>query len=186
MEFLLIVMLTVSSYVDSTAIEKSTSAIQSSKNTDKFEPWKKIYLPQTIQPTSYELRLTPNFYNDTSFFHGNILIGFKVLKDTNTILVHSRNLVITFTTLQICEQVVNVTRAFQYEEYWVVQTKESIKASLPTCSNSLGLGFRGILTNPEDLAHPVFGFHKGTYVDETTGKRRSVFSIYTAKLQNLR
>ena len=177
MEFLLIVVLTVSSYVDSTAIDKRDSS-------DEYQPWKIPYLPQTTQPVRYDLHLTPDFYGDASTFSGQISMRFKVVKDTKTILVHFRNLEITETALRICsEDISNVSRAFQYEQYWVVQTNESMQ-SLSDCTHWLGLSFRGNLRQPDeefffDDHDPVFGFYKGKYVDKRTGKERSVFSSYS-------
>ena len=174
MEFLLILMLTVSSCVGSTAIDKRSSS-------EDFQPWKIPYLPQTIQPTRYDLFLVPNFYNDESVFSGSIHMLFKVVNETNTILVHSKNLDITITNLYICEKEANVTRTFQYEEYWVVQTNESMPVSSSNCENVLALGFNGNLAVPrkESVPNPAFGFYKNSYFNERTRNERLVLPFYS-------
>lgn len=175
MEFLLIVMLTVSSYFDSTTSDSCVSTVQSS---EEFKPWKIPYLPLTIQPVSYDLHLFPDFYYNASTFSGQIVIRFKVVSDTNTILVHARNLNITLTTLGTCLGTMNVNRTFQYNEYFVVQTNGIMEAS--DCASAMVLRFNGNLTVfIEGSSQSNLGFYKGRYVNDRTRKERSVLSIYS-------
>lgn len=169
MEFLLIVILSVSLYVGSTAIDKCNSS-------DEFQPWKIPYLPHTIQPVRYKLFLFPDFYYNASTFRGDILIEFKVASDTDTILVHYRELSITKWVLTPHpENSVTIARTCVYDDYFVVQTNRKMLVS-ENCTYDLVVTFNGTLTIPEEFyLYPVnLGFYKGRYVDKRTGKERSV------------
>lgn len=136
------------------------------------EPWLRLLLPENIEPVEYFLTQFPDFYFEGSVFSGNVSIRFKVRNQTDSILVHIRELNVTESRLlDEHGNQLSLSDAFEYKtnEYWVVKTVNPLQTGTEA---TLKLRFEGSLNNS------IVGFYKSTYVNDITGKTRFVCKIF--------
>ena len=130
------------------------------------EAWQNTFLPSYVTPISYDIWLNPNFYRDSDMFNGYENITFIVHKDTNHIIVHCKEMVVTNVQVTMVARglSVKVNRRFMFPiyQYLVVETKETL---LNGSMVILYLAFVGSLNGTN-------GYFKSTYINRLTGTER--------------
>ena len=139
--------------------------------------WEKEYrIPQSTQPIHYDVFLFPHL--DTDTFDGKVAIDIEVSGPAprHFLVVHTKYLDITKTTLVATEsgEEVELAEAFEYKpnEFWVVRAKDGIT---PGFTYTLFLEFNGKL-----IGNGILGFYKSVYVDPISGETRA---MATSKFQ---
>src|SRR6218665_1140677 len=125
MWFLIILSLSLSSYVDSIS-----SATESSrhKRDDDSEPWNNPVLPDTIEPIHYDVYIAPNCKDSGTYFEGNVTIEINVLEKTNTFIVHSKQLTIQLASVEDKDgKDLYVRNDFDHEDYHIMRTDEFLE-----------------------------------------------------------
>ena len=130
------------------------------------EAWKNAFLPPYVTPVSYDIWLNPNFYRGSATFDGHENITFIVHQDTNHIIVHCKEMVVTNVEVTMVATGLSVTvnRRFMFPryQYLIVETKETmLKGSMVV----LYLEFVGSLNGTN-------GHYKSTYINRLTGNER--------------
>lgn len=173
MEYILIVILAVSAYVDSSSIESFSSATKSfdQKRSDESEPWKIHILPNTIEPILYSLTISPNMILSSSAFLGHVSIEMNVLNRTNYIVVHMRHLDIKWHRIYSNGKLVKNTTRFEYakNDYWVFQAFETLHGKA-----KLEVSYSGTMTTVTQPFVDPSGLYKIPYLNSATGKQRLV------------
>ena len=129
------------------------------------EPWHDPFLPPYTKPVSYEVWLHPDFYHSSSTFIGRENITISILRETNTLLVHCKEMEITDVQVMLStgESLEVVTHfMFPSNQYLVVQTRETMSNGATVI---LHVEFDGSL-------YGINGYYKSKYVNRLTGKER--------------
>lgn len=163
--YFLIAMLIISSYIGASAA-KYIGVIGN-------RPWESIFMPDHIEPTRYDLRISPDFHNNDSYFNGHVVIHLYVKTRTDIIMIHSKQLQInSWTVMDSKHRRLAVSSYFPYErhDYLVFKTKYPLPKRA-----KLELSFFGNISTVEE-GDPVTpnGLYKIPYVDQLNGKQRSV------------
>ena len=122
-------------------------------------------LPKVTVPISYEIELNPELVEGDSVFHGESKIAVKIIKQTPTITLHSRSLVIDeeYTSLISAQGFTRKAKKHSYEEktnFLIITFDQPI-----TIGNyTLNLKYTGNLTNETK------GIYKNSY--DENGKTR--------------
>ena len=150
---------------------------QEMKQTSASGEWETEYrIPQSTQPIHYDVYLFPHL--DTDTFDGKVAIDIEVsaTDPRDFLVVHTKFLEITKTTLVASEsgEEVEIAESFEYKpnEFWVVRAKNSIPAGF---KYTLFLEFNGKL-----VGNGILGFYKSVYVDPISGETRA---MATSKFQ---
>ncbi|XP_014240292.1 aminopeptidase N isoform X2 [Cimex lectularius] len=126
-------------------------------------------LPQDVKPTAYNLSLVTDL--DTFKFQGNVEIKVKCLKATNSIVMHSNDLFIPESEVNVFEFVgtemspVGVTSCKEVpeNEFLIIKLAKSLK---PNKEYTLQIPFRGNLTQT------LVGYYRSSYFDRTSNKTK--------------
>lgn len=125
-------------------------------------------LPRHIKPRHYDLTMFPDLEKQT--FSGQVGIDITVSEPTDYIVVHSKQLAITETTVKKLypdrsEQPVKVLQAVEYEphQYWVIETE-----AIGTGEYRLSMNFSG------SLANRIVGFYSSSYKDKGSNTTRKI------------
>jgi aminopeptidase N len=160
-----------SSQAESTQSSYVTST--NKNDNQKVEPVLDYRLPRNLKPLSYELLIRP-YFNVTSkpdYYHGNVYIKFKCVKQTSKIVLHmTRNLVIDNSSLEFTSYLHNdlMLRQFDWDYDSKLQfLKIDLKKDLLKENQyySIRIGFKGYLRDDNS------GFYRSSYVD-TNGQKR--------------
>ena len=119
-------------------------------------PWNKMRLPQAVSPLHYELLIHPNL---TSLdFSGSVKIQMEVHEETNTIVLHSKDLNITKAALlgsaEGQGQIVKVLEYPAYQQITLVSDSTVLKK---------GAIYFIELEFVAKLSESFYGFYKSTY-----------------------
>ena len=142
-------------------VEHSTPA--TATNGEKF-PWEDIRLPSSVIPSDYDISLHPNL---TTFgFTGNVTIQVKVLRYTNFIVFHARDL--NFSRYELlhpnADKRIEIVRTLHYPRHQQVYVE--LENHLEEGKEyKLKLSFSGMLS--DNMA----GFYKSSYTT-SQGERR--------------
>ena len=139
-------------------------------NGEKF-PWENIRLPSSIIPSDYDISLHPNLTNFG--FIGNVTIQIKVLRDTNFIVFHARDLNFSHYELVTLnndkrslnnDQTVEIVKTLHYPRHQQVylELEHNLREGKEYL---LKLSFSGMLS--DNMA----GFYKSSYTT-SKGERR--------------
>lgn len=55
-------------------------------------PWENLRLPLYTVPQHYDLTLYPDFYEENSWFYGNVTIEVDILQNTQHLMVHIKQM----------------------------------------------------------------------------------------------
>ena len=149
-------------------VEESTPA--TATNGERF-PWENIRLPSSIIPSDYDISLHPNLTNFG--FIGNVTIQIKVLRDTNFIVFHARDLNFSHYELVTLnndkrslnnDQTVEIVKTLHYPRHQQVylELEHNLREGKEYL---LKLSFSGMLS--DNMA----GFYKSSYTT-SKGERR--------------
>ncbi|CAL7935734.1 unnamed protein product [Xylocopa violacea] len=138
-----------------TAVSVQTNDSKTSQNLDEF-----IYrLPKNIVPIHYDLKFVPDL-SKTFSFDGEANIKFKVLEPTSSVELHSKNLTLMETAMNLKSEDGNVISPQRYTEYPETDTLNIY------FSNPLEIGIYALnLQFSGNLQDDLIGFFKDHYKD---------------------
>jgi hypothetical protein len=141
-------------------------------NGEKF-PWRDVRLPTSVSPIEYDIYLHPNL--TLGKFSGNVTIKCNVKTTTKSIVLHSKDLVVSKVLLKVLPDGKDVKILKQLEYITNEQIYLEVESSLPAGTNiSMEITFEG------KLIKKLSGFYLSSYEDRNKVTRfvEAVYYIY--------
>lgn len=127
-------------------------------------PWQDIRLPRTVLPVTYDITLHPNL--TTFLFTGGVTIELQVQKPTDFLVLHSKNLNITFHDLMVSETSRKVV--INDEKHHALHEQLFFKLGEPLQKGTI---YQLVLRYEGVLVDTMMGFYRSSYTTSGGEKR---------------
>ncbi|ALC47157.1 SP1029, partial [Drosophila busckii] len=128
-------------------------------------------LPSSLRPQKYNLRILTHLDDEKALrFEGTVKIRMEVLKNTNNITLHSKNLTIDEAQIKLSDtknakqaNCITKTESNPHHDYYVMHTCQELKA---------GAIYELTMPFEAELNRQLEGYYRSSYKDPTTNKNR--------------